>query len=185
MKKHDQTEGKIAIVTGASDGAGADIAAPSEPKGPQLWSPMRKDAEAASRVVADIIAAVAGRWPFMATLRTRKTSNASSGLRRCVRQAAHRREQCGHHSWAGASETDKPDRFDVNVFGTFLMCQQAARQFDQWRRLIINMSSVGSRDLAPDRVAYSTTKGVVETLTLGLSHEFGSRGIRVISIDPS
>lgn len=178
-------QGKIAIVTGASGGVGAGIARYLGAEGAAVVVSYAKDAQGASRVAADIVA-TGGR-----AIALHGDASKAEDVKRIFRitnDAFGRPDlvvnNTGIDSMGRASETDAHRQFDVDVFGTFLMSQQAAHQFGDNGGVIINMSSVGSRDLAPDRVAYSTAKGVVETLTLGLSHELGSRGIRVISIDP-
>jgi 3-oxoacyl-[acyl-carrier protein] reductase len=178
-------DGKIAIVTGASDGAGASVAARFGAEGAAVVVTYATDAEAAGRVVADITAgggralAIQGDVSNSEDVKRifRITADAFGKAHIVVNNAGILR--------SGAMETDKPNRFDINVFGTFLMCQEAARQFDQGGGLIINMSSTGDGGNAPDRTAYSTTKGVVETLTLGLSFGLGPCGVRVVAIDPS
>jgi 3-oxoacyl-[acyl-carrier protein] reductase len=178
-------QGKIAIVTGASGGVGAGIARYLGAEGAAVVVSYAKDAQGANRVAADIVA-TGGR--AMALHGDASKAEDVKRIFRITNDAFGRPDlvvnNTGIDSMGRASEPDAHRQFDVDVFGTFLMSQQAAHQFGDNGGVIINMSSVGSRDLAPDRVAYSTTKGVVETLTLGLSHELGSRGIRVISIDP-
>lgn len=79
--------------------------------------------------------------------------------------------------------------FDVNVIGTLLCCQQAARRMST--RLggaggaIVNVSSraaeFGSAGIYVD---YAATKGAVDTLTKGLARELIAEGIRVNGVRP-
>lgn len=177
-------DGKIAIVTGISDGAGASVAGRFGAEGAAVVVTYATDAESADRVVAGIVAdggralAIQGDVSNSEDVKRifRITADAFGKADILVNNAGILR--------AGAVDTDKQNRFDINVFGTFLMSEEAARQFGQGGGVIINMSSTGDGGNAPDRTAYSTTKGVVETLTLGLSFGLGPRGIRVVAIDP-
>jgi len=86
-----------------------------------------------------------------------------------------------------------PDRwrrlFDVNVVGTLLCCQQAARRMSTAQGgqggAIVNLSSraaeFGSAGIYVD---YAATKGAVDTLTKGLARELITEGIRVNGVRP-
>jgi NAD(P)-dependent dehydrogenase (short-subunit alcohol dehydrogenase family) len=79
--------------------------------------------------------------------------------------------------------------FDVNVIGTLLCCQQAARRMSTARGgaggSIVNLSSraaeYGSAGIYVD---YAATKGAVDTLTRGLAKELIAEGIRVNGVRP-
>lgn len=79
--------------------------------------------------------------------------------------------------------------FDVNVIGTLLCCQQAARRMSTAQGgaggAIVNLSSraaeYGSAGIYVD---YAATKGAVDTLTRGLARELISEGIRVNGVRP-
>ncbi len=79
--------------------------------------------------------------------------------------------------------------FDVNVMGTLLCCQQAARRMSTARGgrggAIVNLSSraaeYGSAGIYVD---YAATKGAVDTLTRGLGRELIAEGIRVNGVRP-
>ncbi|WP_349437032.1 SDR family NAD(P)-dependent oxidoreductase [Pararhizobium sp. A13] len=180
-------QGKIAIVTGASEGVGAGIARYLAAEGAAVVLNSATDPEGVGRVATGITTA-GGR--AMALHGDASKSEDVKRIFRITNDAFGKPDivvNAGNFpsdSMDKAPEADAHRQFDVDVFGTFLMCQEAARQFGNNGGVIINMSSVASRDLARNRATYSTTKGVVETLTLGLSHELGPRGIRVVSIDP-
>jgi len=94
---------------------------------------------------------------------------------------------------AARLEAMAPERwrrlFDVNVVGTLLCCQQAARRMSTARGgsggSIVNLSSraaeFGSAGIYVD---YAATKGAVDTLTKGLARELIAEGIRVNGVRP-
>jgi NAD(P)-dependent dehydrogenase (short-subunit alcohol dehydrogenase family) len=75
---------------------------------------------------------------------------------------------------------------DINLRGTFLCCQAAARVMLAKRSgVIINFSSIaGSVGVGRGANAYCASKGGVETLTKQLALEWADRGIRVNAIAP-
>lgn len=71
----------------------------------------------------------------------------------------------------------------VNVKGTFLACQQAAKRMADGGR-IVNFSSSLTAMMLPNYGAYVATKGAVEQLTRVLAKELGSRKITVNVVSP-
>ena len=79
--------------------------------------------------------------------------------------------------------------FDVNVIGTLLCCQQAARRMSTRHGgmggSVVNVSSraaeFGSAGIYVD---YAATKGAIDTLTKGLANELIAEGIRVNGVRP-
>jgi NAD(P)-dependent dehydrogenase (short-subunit alcohol dehydrogenase family) len=75
---------------------------------------------------------------------------------------------------------------DINLRGTFLCCQAAARvMLEKKKGVIINFSSIaGAVGVGRGANAYCASKGGVNTLTKQLALEWASRGIRVNAIAP-
>lgn len=79
--------------------------------------------------------------------------------------------------------------FNANVFST-IHCIQAAIKFMSIRYKgfggsIVNVSSVASRLGSPNEyVDYATSKGAIDTLTIGLAKELAMDGIRVNAVRP-
>ena len=73
----------------------------------------------------------------------------------------------------------------VNLTGTFLCCQEAARLMaGRTRGSIVNVSSHSAIRGSHRRSAYAASKGGVEALTRVLAVELAERGIRVNAVAP-
>ncbi|EOO36678.1 hypothetical protein IIU_01281 [Bacillus cereus VD133] len=68
--------------------------------------------------------------------------------------------------------------FSVNAKAPFFIIQQALPRLRDNSR-IINISSAATRISLPDFVAYSMTKGAINTMTFTLAKQLGARGITV------
>jgi glucose 1-dehydrogenase len=74
----------------------------------------------------------------------------------------------------------------VNLRGAFLCAREAVKRFLDagTRGVIVNVSSVHQLIPKPNYLAYSTSKGGMESLTQTLALEYAGRGIRVNAIAP-
>jgi glucose 1-dehydrogenase len=83
-----------------------------------------------------------------------------------------------------ASEFDKV--LAVNLRGAFLCAREAVKRFlaTGTHGVIINVSSVHQLIPKPNYLAYSTSKGGMESLTQTLALEYAGQGIRVNAIAP-
>lgn len=77
----------------------------------------------------------------------------------------------------------------VNVAGSMLCAREAVRALSTRHGgaggAIVNMASVASRLGGPgELVHYATTKGAIDTFTLGLAREVAEEGIRVNAVAP-
>lgn len=76
-----------------------------------------------------------------------------------------------------------------NVIGVALHCREAVRRMSTKRGgkggIIVNVSSRASEiGGGGEWVHYATSKGAIDTLTVGLSREVGAEGIRVNAVNP-
>ncbi|SDD09086.1 SDR family oxidoreductase [Paraburkholderia lycopersici] len=79
--------------------------------------------------------------------------------------------------------------FDVNVYGAFLCAREAARRMSKDRGgdggAIVNVSSAAARLGSPNEyVDYASSKGAIDTMTIGLAKELGPQGVRVNAVRP-
>lgn len=79
--------------------------------------------------------------------------------------------------------------FAVNVVGTWLCAREAVRRMSTERGgeggVIVNISSLSAKTGGlPTDVIYASSKGAVDSFTLGLAKEVGKEGIRVVAVRP-
>ncbi|MFP8888389.1 SDR family NAD(P)-dependent oxidoreductase [Natrialbaceae archaeon A-CW2] len=76
---------------------------------------------------------------------------------------------------------------EVNLTGTYNAIRAATpalRNADELGSAIVSISSMLSTVGAPERVAYSASKGGLDSMTRALAAELGSAGIRVNAVNP-
>ncbi len=181
-------KGKVAVVTGASKGIGAGIAKSLAEAGAAVVVNYAASREGADKVVADITAkggkavAVQGDVSKLADVQRlfAETKQAFGRLDVLVNNA-------GIYKFVpleGITEQEYRRQFDVNVLGTILATQEAAKLFGPEGGSVINLSSVASEYGIPGATVYAATKGAVDTITLVLAKELAPRKIRVNTIAP-
>ena len=74
--------------------------------------------------------------------------------------------------------------FEINVFGTFLCCREAIKRMKNGGSLV-NISSAASKTGGSNEyLDYASTKGAIDTFTIGLAKEVADQNIRVNAIRP-
>jgi 3-oxoacyl-[acyl-carrier protein] reductase len=181
-------KGKVAVVTGASKGIGAGIAKSLAGAGAAVVVNYASSKEGADRVVAEIKAkggqaiAVKGDVAKSADVRHlfEETRKAFGALDVLVNNA-------GIYKFQPLDEITEDEfhrQFNINVLGTLLATQEAAKHFGPNGGSVINVSSVASEDNVATASVYSATKGAVDTLSRVLAAELGPRNIRVNVLAP-
>jgi NAD(P)-dependent dehydrogenase (short-subunit alcohol dehydrogenase family) len=182
------------LITGSSRGIGAAAAWRCAEAGWDVALNFARDASAAQALAARIGAL--GRRTL--TLQADVADEAQvAGMFEQIDRAGGRLaglvNNAGIVAPAARLEAMAPERwrrlFDVNVIGTLLCCQQAARRMSTRHGgaggAIVNLSSraaeFGSAGIYVD---YAATKGAVDTLTKGLARELIGEGIRVNGVRP-
>ena len=79
--------------------------------------------------------------------------------------------------------------FDTNILGAFLCAREAARRLSISRGgrggAIVNVSSAAARLGSPNEyIDYASSKGAIDTFTLGLAKELGADRVRVNAVRP-
>lgn len=84
---------------------------------------------------------------------------------------------------AEVTEDEFDQFFSINLKGTFLVCQQAARRVESGGR-IVNISTTMTRMMVPDFGLYSASKAAVDQITRAMARELGARNITVNAVAP-
>ena len=181
-------KGKVAIVTGASKGIGAGIARAFGAAGALVVVNYASSQDNADRVVAEIgdrggeAIAVQGDVSNVADVKRLfiETKESFGKLDVVVNNAGVYRFE----PVEAVTELEFHREFNTNVLGTLLIIQEALKYFGPEGGNVINISSIASENPTPNSVVYSATKGAIDSITLELSRELGTRKIRVNAIAP-
>src|SRR5262245_42314794 len=188
MDMAKRLEGKVAVVTGASKGIGAEIAKQFAAEGASVVVNYASSKTGADAVVNEITKkggkalAVQGDVAKQADIGRllAETKRAYGRLDVLVNNA-------GVYEFSPI-ENVTPEQYrklyDINVLGLLSTSREAAKYFGKDGGSIINISSLVSQMGVPNASVYSGTKGAVDAITKSLSSELGSRKIRVNSINP-
>jgi gluconate 5-dehydrogenase len=188
-KKLFDLSGKVALVTGASVGFGEAISLAFADYGCDV---VVSDLDlAATQRVADAIQQK-GRRSVALTTNTSVPEQITKMAADAVRELGtiDILVNCAgipQHDAAENTPVETWDRvLDINLRGTFLCCQAAARvMLPKGKGVIINFSSIaGSVGVGRGANAYCASKGGINALTKQLALEWADRGIRVNAIAP-
>jgi 3-oxoacyl-[acyl-carrier protein] reductase len=179
---------KVAVVTGASKGIGAEIARELAEAGAAVVVNYASSRDGADQVVAEITSnggsamAIQGDVAKAADVERLfvETARVFGPIDILVNNA-------GIYRFGGIetiSEDEFHRHFNTNVLGVLLAIREALKHFASNGGSIINIGSVVSRLAPPDNAVYAATKGAVDAITRVLAKELGPRKIRVNAISP-
>jgi NAD(P)-dependent dehydrogenase (short-subunit alcohol dehydrogenase family) len=184
---------RLTLITGASRGLGRNTALRIARRGGDVLITYRSGEAEAREVVAEIEAlgrkAVAVRLDvgdlssFPAFVQTIRTALSAIWGRDNI---DHLVNNAGHGEMASFAETTVAQfdaLFDVHVKGVFFLTQALLPVLADEGR-IVNLSSGLTRASVVGFSAYSAAKGAVETLSVYMAKELGSRGIAVNTVAP-
>ena len=181
-------EGKVALVTGASKGIGAEIALQLAEEGASVAVNYASSKQGADDVVAKIKArggkavAVHGNLSEAKAAKSvvADTVKALGPIDILVNNA-------GVYEFAPL-EAITPEHFhkhfDLNVLGLLLVSQEAVQHFNANGGSIVNISSGVSTIAPPGSAVYTATKASVDAVTSVLSKELAAKKIRVNAVNP-
>jgi 3-oxoacyl-[acyl-carrier protein] reductase len=180
--------GKVAVVTGASKGIGAEIARELAAEGASVVVNYSSSKEGADRVVAEIVAN-GGKAVAVHANMTKKPDieRLFAETKKAFGKADILVNNAGVYEFAPLVEVTAEHfhkMFDLNVLGLLFASQEAVKQFGKDGGNIINISSVAATSAPPTTSVYSGTKAAVNAITRSLAQELGPRKIRVNSINP-
>ena len=181
--------GQVALVTGATGGIGADLAATLGRAGARIGVAGRSNDRAAT--VVDAIRAAGGEAAAIELDLTDRASIHSAVTH--VVDAFGRIDILVNNAGLGtnhdaidATEAEWDELFAVNVRGLFFACQSAARHMlGQGSGRIINMASQAGLVGIARHAAYAASKSAVIGLTRVLALEWSPHGVTVNAIAPT
>src|SRR6266851_4686142 len=179
--------GKVAIVTGASNGIGRAIAERLAHDGATVVVNYGKSADKAKTVVAGIVSRGGNAVAIQADM------SKASDARRLVRETVQRFgrldilvNNAGMFMYKPLVETTEEEfdrMFTLNAKGPYFALQEAAKVIEEGGR-IVNISTDGTHIGFAGATVYLGSKGALEQFTKGLAHELASKGITVNTVSP-
>ena len=178
---------KVAIITGASRGIGAEIAKTIAQVGASVVINYTNNRSAADLVVSEIKIlggnAISVRADVSDSVEVKALFDAAITHFGKIDILINNAGTAIFKAIQDTSDEELDRIFAINVKGTFYCLRESATQLSNGGR-IINISSSVTRLILPAYGAYAATKGAVEQLTRVFAKEMGSRGITVNSISP-
>jgi meso-butanediol dehydrogenase/(S,S)-butanediol dehydrogenase/diacetyl reductase len=180
-------EGKVAFVTGAAAGIGRATALRLASEGAALYlvDVATEGLEETGKLCEEAGAAVAS-----SRCDVTNEEDVRSNVAACVERFGRLDTLC---NIAGILLLDHfanitADQFrrvlEVNLVGTFILCQAALPHLLESKGNIVNTSSTSALAGVPYGAAYGTSKGGVSALTRTLAVEFGKQGLRCNAVNP-
>ena len=180
--------GKVAVVTGASKGIGAEIARQLAAEGAAVVVNYSSSKEGADKVVKEITSGGGKAIAVQANVaKPAEVQRLFAETKKTFDRLDLLINNAGIYETSSLAEITPEHfhkQFDVNVLGLILATQEAAKLMGSDGGSIINISSVASTSAFPSYGVYSATKGAVDSLTRVFAAELGPRKIRVNSINP-
>ncbi len=179
--------GKVAVVTGASKGIGAEIARRLAAEGAAVVVNYASSKAGADKVVADITSK-GGKAVAVGGDVSKKT-DAEAIIEAAIKNYGRLDvlvNNSGVYEFGAIEQITEEHfhrQFDINVLGLLLITQAAVKHLKAGGS-IINIGSVVARITPPQSAVYTGTKGAVDAITGVLAKELGAKGIRVNALNP-
>lgn len=181
-------DGKLALVTGAGSGLGAEIAKGLSAAGAEVILADRT-AEGLAEVARQIAASGGTARQAVVDVTDRAAIEAiAAGL---VQTDGGLDILVNNAGIGGRATLDAPEQprlwtaqIDVNLQGVYNMAQLLAPLLIARRGTMVNMSSVAGYVAGASSAGYVTSKGAVRSLTQVLARELAPHGVRVNAIAP-
>lgn len=184
----DKLGGKVAVVTGASKGIGAEIARQLAAEGASVVVNYASSKSDADKVVEETAKGGGKAIAVQADVARKQdverlfaeTKKAFGRVDILVNNAGVYRFE----ALETVTEEEFHREFNTNVLGVILATQTALKYVGSDGGSVINISSTATSSTPPNTAVYTATKGAVDAITRTLAKELGPRKIRVNAINP-
>ena len=180
-------QGKVAVVTGASKGIGAQIAKRFAEEGARVIVNYSHSKQAGEKVAAEIRSEGGEAVALKADVTDRgEVAQLFAETQKKFGPADILVNNAGIYKFFPLDAVDEAnfrEMFDINVMGLIYATQEAVKQFGDRGGNVINISSVVGQTPAPGGLVYSATKAAVENITRELAFELSGKA-RVNAIAP-
>lgn len=184
-------EGKVAVVTGASGGLGAQICRALAGAGASVVVGYNRSADVAQALVAQLPETVSGHVALVAPVTD------SKALHRLAEEVQRRYGRCDilvncagttrfveHGDLEGLDDELIDTIFNTNVRGPIACVRaMAALLKANGAGLVVNISSIAAFTAMGSNIAYCASKAAVDNLTLSLARALAPQ-VRVVSVAP-
>jgi NAD(P)-dependent dehydrogenase (short-subunit alcohol dehydrogenase family) len=194
MNTTNNTQARVAVVTGGSRGIGRAVALKLAREGWNVAISYASNAKAADETVQAIAKAGAKGLAVKADVASqadtqRLFAQAKEAFGRIDAVVNNAGVVGGLRSIFDADPEHLRGVFDANVLGCFYAAGEGAKAMSTQRGghggAIVNVSSAASRTGGmPQEAHYAASKGAVDSLTLALAKELAPHGIRVNAVRP-
>jgi len=181
--------GKVALVTGATQGMGQAIALRLASEGAIVAVNRRPDLDAGETL--ELIAAAGGEaFDVAADMRD------PAAVKAMVQSVAARGGRLDYvvsnaginppMTWDETTVEDFDALYETNVRGGWVVCTEAAKQMIAERHggAMVMIGSISAHVAGPSQIAYCGTKGAVAMIGKALGSVLGRHGIRVNVVEP-
>ena len=185
---NQELQGKVALVTGASKGIGADIARVLAQAGAKVAVAYGRDQDAAERVTTEIQAAGGSAIAVQCDLG--RTADIEAMIARTVLKfgpiqvLVNNAGVFDYRSLPEVTEEHFHTIFNTNVLGLLMTTRIAVAHFDRGGGSVVNISSLAALGNGAGRAVYAGSKAAVNAITKVLALELAERRIRVNAIMP-
>ena len=187
-KGSGRLEGKVALITGADSGIGKAVAIAFAREGADVVISYLSEDEDAQDTVKWVTEA--GRKALAVPGDIKLEENCKSLVERAVDElgavdilvnnAAFQRT---YADIADITAEEWDETFRTNIYAPFFLAKAAIRHMKPGS-VIINTTSIQSRQPSPNLLAYASTKGAISNFTAGLAEMLAGNGIRVNAVAP-
>src|SRR5437773_177562 len=166
--KTGKLNGKVAVVTGASKGIGADIAKHLAAEGAVVVVNYATSKEGADRVVDEITKRGGKAIAVQAHIATkREVERLFAETKKAFGQLDILVNNAGVYQFAPLEQVTEAEfhrQFNTNVLGLILATKEALKHFGPEGGSVINISSTASLATPPNTAVYTETKGAVDAI---------------------